>query len=101
MTDFELEELKEIEKDFDEETALRVYEAGYRKVWFKYICQRCGKEFIGHDTKSLHEIRYRDTEHGLWVGRVRLCPACSLALFDCREKADDKFFWELKDTRTW
>ena len=47
MTHEELEDLQEIEKDFDKETARRVYEAGYRKVFNKYTCQRCGKKFTG------------------------------------------------------
>ena len=96
MTREELEDLQEIEKDFDKETARRVYEAGYRKVFDKYTCQRCGKKFTGHIDGSLHVVKFFAEKGGIVMGRVRLCPSCWLVLCKWRDKADDKFFSELK-----
>ena len=96
MTREELEDLQEIEKDFDKETARRVYEAGYRKVFSKYTCQRCGKKFTGHKDGSLHTVNFKTDEKRLTMGRVRLCPSCWLVLCNRRDTVDDKFFSELK-----
>ena len=96
MTREELEILQEIEKDFDKETARRVYEAGYRKVFNKYTCQRCGKRYMGHSDKTLHTVRYFTDANGLTMGNFRLCPSCWLVLCKQRDKVDDKFFSELK-----
>lgn len=95
MTREELEDLQEIEKDFDKETARRVYEAGYRKVFSKYTCQRCGKKFTGHKDGSLHTVKYSTGTCTPTIGRVRLCPSCWLVLCNRRDKVDDKFFLEI------
>ncbi len=96
MTREEIEDLQEIEKDFDKETARRVYAAGYRKVFDKYTCQRCGKKFTGHKDRSLHIVKFKEDGKGFTMGRVRLCPACYLTLCERRDKVDDEFFAELK-----
>lgn len=95
MNNEQLEDLKEIEKDFDAETALKVYKAGYRKVFNKYTCQHCGKEFTGHTDKSLSVVKFK-TDIGTQMARVRLCPSCLLDLLERRDKVDDEFFSELK-----
>lgn len=96
MTREELEDLQEIEKDFDRKTAWRIYEAGYRKVFGKYTCQRCGEKFTGHIDGSLHAVKFKTDGKELTMGRVRLCPACYLILSERRDRVDDRFFSELK-----
>ena len=88
MTREELEDLQEIEKDFDKETARRVYEAGYRKVFNKYTCQRCGKEFTGHIERSLLTL------NTIPMVSIRICPSCWVEFLERHIEVDNEFLKE-------
>lgn len=95
MTENELEDLKEIEKDFDKETAKKLLRLGYRKVFFETQCENCGKMYLKHINRR-GRIMERMGQDGLTLVNVNLCNECEDILNGQISVVNDNFYCGLK-----